>query len=158
MKMPVGTKRVQIEAVRVTVKRGRGKCLNLLFAVVHHVHLLWSSSMFSPLTCRGVDGLMLSFCQKGGVVAPTFYRLLSLNKTLWPAVTLWKEGSQTSLDMNWQMWFGSPFASVSNHPLFSFEPAILLFLPHHQTDDTCILLLFSPIFQHLAHLTAWSSS
>ncbi len=37
-----------------------GKCLNLLFTAVHHGQLLCSSSVFFPLTRRGVKGLMLA--------------------------------------------------------------------------------------------------
>jgi hypothetical protein len=37
-----------------------GKCLNLLFAVVHHGQLLCSSSVFFPLKRRGVEGLIIS--------------------------------------------------------------------------------------------------
>ncbi len=36
-----------------------------------------------------------------GWTLPPFYNLLTLNRTPWPAMTLWVEGSQPFLDMTW---------------------------------------------------------
>jgi len=69
--------------------------LTTVFAVVHRGQLLVSSSMFSPLTCRGVGSLMVDcwLRGRGGCSPLPFYRLLFLNRTPRPAVTLWMDHS-----------------------------------------------------------------
>ncbi len=62
-----------VECTDCTADNGR-KMFNILFTVVHHGQLLCSSSVFSPLTRRGVDDLMLACQLRGeGMVAPPFY-------------------------------------------------------------------------------------
>ncbi len=114
-----------------------------------------------------------------------FYRWLSLNKTPSPAMTLWMEGShlwiwpgqcnladfllQCQIILSFHL---SPARSASKcrpragrgggrcyqQMLGRGSPTRRHFVisPHHQTDD--ILLLFSKIFQHLAHPNGLSSS
>jgi hypothetical protein len=54
-----------VECTDCTAGNGR-KMLNLLFTVVHHGQLLCSSSVFSPLTHRGVDARDVGLPTEGG--------------------------------------------------------------------------------------------